>query len=61
MCLCSIRLRASIVNNCRWDKCSGGEEMWGEKGEAGYKFIASLDTRTKNVYESELLVSQLLE
>jgi hypothetical protein len=25
----------------------------GEKGEASYKFIASLDTRTKTLYEGD--------
>jgi hypothetical protein len=48
---CSKYIRANITRGWKWVEWLGGEERRGERREAGYKFTADLDTRTKKFCE----------
>ena len=46
-------IRAGIITGDKMAKCWGGGERRGKRGEAGYKLIAGLGTRTKKLCERD--------
>jgi hypothetical protein len=51
---CFVFVRASIIRGCKQAECRGWRrEGRRERGEAGCKLIADLDTRTKKLGETD--------